>query len=84
MKNGSQQSTNTTTITTTIRVTLRSERRRLVKPARAPEDFTCGENAADIFIVRVWSDESEGRDADEGGDCCVNLDYSMNLHMSLF
>lgn len=30
--------------------------------------------------MRVWSDQNEGEDADEGGDRYVDADYSMNLH----
>lgn len=60
MKNGSQQSTNTTTITTTIRVTLRSERRRLVKPARAPEDFTYRKTVDDDSVQDEYDRDEEG------------------------
>lgn len=55
MKKGSQQSTNTTTMTTTIWVTLRSERRRLVTPARSAEDFTCTTNSRNLEMEENFS-----------------------------
>lgn len=39
-KKGSQQMRNTNTMTTTMRVTLRSDRRRFVRPTRALADLT--------------------------------------------
>lgn len=39
-KKGSQQTRNTNTMTTTMRVTLRSDLRRVVRPARMLADLT--------------------------------------------
>lgn len=40
VKKGSQHNAKTSTMITTMRVTLRSDFRRLVRPARVPADFT--------------------------------------------